>query len=175
MRVYRGGRGKEEEVKFSMANRRIFGAKRGITCSDAKSNAPLFGASPHDALPYYQPTCRNKAASHLEDTADVKMEDPPFEDLPFELRDDNEWINNDDLWGFLRGNLSGEEYSEFERYQTQNMLRLDRERRREEFEEKVKLQRQVFEEEERDRWNKKVFKFGHKLLVCKISLSLRWS
>jgi hypothetical protein len=75
------------------------------------------------------------------------------------------WREQEFPWDTLYGNLSEEQTEELLQFMRQNRLQLEREERRHQFEENLRIQRKAFEEAERDEWLDTVYPFGHKIWV----------
>jgi hypothetical protein len=73
------------------------------------------------------------------------------------------WREQEFPWDTLYGNLSKEQTEEFLRFVKQNRLQLEREKRKHDFDERLRLQIEAFEEAERDQWLDTVYSFGYSI------------
>jgi hypothetical protein len=81
------------------------------------------------------------------------------------------WREQEFPWDTLYGNLSKEQTEEFLRFVKQNRLQLEREKRKHDFDERLRLQIEAFEEAERDQWLDTVYSFGYSIWVGRVQVS----
>lgn len=120
----------------------------------------------HDASPYFNFNIRT--STNLATQSPERFEDTAHAMHETDLRnwgEGGDWRDDCDPWRTIRENLSAEQYAELGRYQRQNWQRLEREEREKNFEEKIRLQREAFKEEEEERWLDTMYSFGYRLWV----------
>jgi hypothetical protein len=71
-------------------------------------------------------------------------------------------------WDTLYGTLSEEQTQELHRFTRQNRLQFEHGERKHDLEEKLRLQREAFEEAGRDKWLDTVYSFGHEIWVGRV-------
>jgi hypothetical protein len=113
----------------------------------------------HIILPTFQQNCHNAPDIHEPQMAGNSTSDW------------SNWREREFPWNTLYGNLSKEQTEEFLRFVKQNRLQLEREKRKHDFDERLRLQIEAFEEAERDQWLDTVYSFGYSIWVGRVQVS----
>ena len=161
--VRRRETGEEPRGPVEIAFGEVWGRKGGSRVKTRIHDSPhfehVFRLNLHIILPTFQQNCHN--APHIHEPQLVGNS----------TSDWSNWREQEFLWDTLYGNLSKEQTEEFLHFVKQNRLQVEREKRRHDFDERLRLQIEAFEEAERDQWLDTVYSFGYSMWVGRVQVS----